>query len=145
MIEKLKLKSKLDKFAKKHRIKFIVLFGSQAKERPKEGSDFDIAIFLENKKSIFSDLNLYSIILNELSKLLRINQDKIDLTNLNKANILLRYEITSGGKLLYGNEDEYAQFRAFASREYIDAKPLFNLESFLIKKRQKLIKEAISK
>ena len=145
MIDVQKLKSKISEFAEKHRIKFIILFGSGAKGTSKKESDFDIAVALDAGRSIFDDAKLYSEILENFSKTFDVEEIKIDLTDLNKANILLRYDITSDGKLLYGDKDDYAQYRAFAFREYIDAKPLFELESYLINKRQRLIGKALSK
>lgn len=141
-----KIKAKIKKIAEKYDIKFVVLFGSQANllKMLKKDSDFDIAVFLKRGKSLFANSNLYGDLLDEFSKLFNVGDSlKIDLTDLGQANILLRYEITSQGLLLYGDEDEYAQFRAFAYRDYLDARPLFTLESFLIKKRQRLIKEAL--
>lgn len=144
MIDIQGIKSKIVDFAEKHKIKFIVLFGSQVAEASKADSDFDVAVVLEKNKSIFADSKLYSELLDEFSKLFNVYDSiKIDLTDLGKANILLRYEIISNGLLLYGDEDEYAQFKAFSFRDYIDAKQLFDLESFLIKKRHNLIQEAI--
>ena len=138
-------KQKLEKYAKEKGIKFVVLFGSQTNGSPKKESDFDVAVFLKNEKDFFSSFDLYSDLLNNLSEILGINAEKLDLTDLAKANILLRYEITSKGELIFGNEDSYADYRAFAFRDYIDAKPLFDLEDMLIKKRQSLIKQTITK
>lgn len=145
MISISKIKSEICKFAEKYGIKFIILFGSQAKETLKKESDFDIAIFLNDRRSIFDDSKLYSELLENFSNVFNVKEDEIDLTDLNSANILLRYDVTSGGRLLYGDENNYAQYRAFAFREYIDAKPLFNLEDYLINKRRRLIGEALSK
>ncbi|MEK7657937.1 MAG: nucleotidyltransferase domain-containing protein [Patescibacteria group bacterium] len=145
MINILKIKSEIYKFAQKYGIKFIILFGSQVKETLKKESDFDVAISLNNGRSIFDDSKLYSELLENFSHVFNAKEDKIDLTDLDKVNILLRYDVTSGGKLLYGDENNYAQYRAFAFREYIDAKPLFRLEDYLINKRQRLINEALLK
>ncbi|MBI3459098.1 nucleotidyltransferase domain-containing protein [Candidatus Azambacteria bacterium] len=120
-----------------------MLFGSQVKGTSREGSDFDVAIYLKNNKSIFQDLGNYSKLLNELIKILNVENKKVDLTNLNTANILLRYEITSSGILLAGNEEEYLQYKAFAFRDYFDAGSLFNLEKLLIDKRQESLKDLI--
>jgi hypothetical protein len=57
--------------------------------------------------------------------------------------VLLRYEITSNGLLLYGNEIDYLSFKSFAFRDYIETKNLRILEKRLIFKRQKLIAEKI--
>ena len=54
--------------------------------------------------------------------------EKIDLTDLNNANILLRYEITRNGVILFGNAQEYEEFKAFSFRDYIDAKSLLSLK-----------------
>ena len=145
MINILKIKSEIYKFAQKYGIKFIILFGSQVKETLKKESDFDVAISLNNGRSIFDDSKLYSELLENFSHVFNAKEDKIDLTDLDKVNILLRYDVTSGGKLLYGDENNYAQYRAFAFREYIDAKPLFRLEDYLINKSQRLINEALLK
>ncbi len=136
-------KKELEKFAEENGIKFIVLFGSRATETFKKESDFDIAVLASPEKNI-SDLDNYNNVLFGLAKILDIPDYKLDLTNLNKANILLRYEITLNGVLLRGDEDAYAQYKAFAFRDYIDAKPLFNLESLLVHKRLKLMQKALA-
>ncbi len=133
---------KLKKFVAKFGIKFIVLFGSQVKGS--NGNDFDIAIALNNHRSIWSKVGLYSKILEVLEDILEISYDKIDLSDLNEANIFLRYEITKDGKLLYGDELDYLEVKSFAMRDYIDARDLRELEELLIKKRHVLISEAIN-
>lgn len=127
-------KSQIEKLAKKREIKFVVLFGSQAKGVPRKNSDFDIAVYMDK----FSDLDKYSDALFELAKIFGVSEDKIDLTDLKNADPLLRYEITSKGKLLYGDELDYLNLKAFSFRDYISAKHLMDLEYFLIKKKQKL-------
>jgi len=92
-----------------------------------------------------SDFDVYSQFLDGLSTILQIAYEKIDLTDLDNANILLRYEVTCRGKLLYGDELEYLELKSFAYRDYIDAKRLFDLERDLIGKRQKMILESLDK
>lgn len=138
-------RQKLEKYAEEKGIRLIVLFGSQAAGTARDDSDFDVAVLLRKGKNFSGDFDLYSNLLGVLSKILDIGTEKLDLTDLAKANILLRHEIVSGGSLLFGDEDDYAQYRAFAFRDYIDAKPLFELEDLLIRKRQLLIKQAINK
>ncbi len=136
-------KLQLDEFASQNSIRFVVLFGSQLQGPPRDGADFDIAVSLTGRKSLMSDLKFYSQILDGLSTILGIACEKIDLTDLGNANILLRYEITSSGKLLYGNELDYLELKSFAFRDHIDARGLRDLESCLIGKRQKMILEAL--
>lgn len=127
-------KSEIEALAEKHKIKFIVLFGSRVKGTPREDSDFDVAVYMDN----FHEMGKYSDVLAGLANVFGVFEDKIDLTDLKNANPLLRYEITSKGKLVLGNELEYLQLEAFAFRDYIGAKSLMELEYSLAKKKQKL-------
>jgi len=136
-------KLQLDEFASQNSIRFVVLFGSQLQGPPRVGADFDIAVSLTGRTPFMGDFKLYSQILDGLSTILGIACEKIDLTDLGNANILLRYEITSRGELLYGNELDYLELKSFAFRDHIDARGLRDLESCLIGKRQKMILEAL--
>ncbi len=129
----------LEELAKQNNIKYIVLFGSQAMGMQREDSDFDIAIFRDEFKS----LEEYTNVLFGLEEVLGFCSDKIDLTNLKYADPLLRYEITSKGKLLYGNELDYEEFCAFAFKDYVDSKPLFDLRFELLKKRNKELQKYV--
>ena len=133
-------KEKLIKYAQEKGIKFIILFGSQAIGDGRGDSDFDVAV-LTKKENNISELDNYNNVIDLLTTVLNIPDYKIDLTNLNKANPFLRYEVISSGTLLHGDEDEYAAYKAFAFKDYIDSRPLFELEKFLIEKRQRLLKE----
>jgi len=134
---------KFNSFAGKASIKFIVLFGSAATGGAKEESDFDVAVSLKGGKSIFDDMKKYSELLENLAKIFTIKEDKIDLTDLNNANILLRYEITRNGVLLFGDAQDYEDLKAFSFREYVDARSLFELENAIIKQRQDFIKKSL--
>ena len=89
--------------AKKKGIKLIILFGSQTQNTAGKDSDFDIAVLTVPGKNI-SEMENYNDILFFLSDSLRLPDFKIDLTNLNNANPLLRYEIFKKGTLLYGEK-----------------------------------------
>ncbi len=133
---------KIKIFAVEQGIKFIILFGSQAKKHVTENSDFDIAILTANGKGL-EKLEGYTNILFNLSEILSIPDYKIDLTNLDKADPLLRHEIVLNGLLIYGDETEYASFKTFVLREFIETENLRLLEKKLIFKRQKLLEKII--
>lgn len=135
---------KLAGFAEQNGVKFVVLFGSQAEKISEKESDFDVAVLTTPEKNIRESMENYNNILFGLSKILNIQDYKTDLTNLNNANILLKYEIVLKGQLLHGDELDYLEFKSAAIREYMDAGRLFDLESLLIKKRQDLLAEAIA-
>ncbi|MBI4686398.1 MAG: nucleotidyltransferase domain-containing protein [Nitrospirae bacterium] len=137
-------RGKLDKTAAEKGIKFIILFGSHVAGRVRKDSDFDVAVLTEERKNIGKSLDYYNDILFFLSDALDIPDYKLDLTNLNNSNPLLRYEVVFGGKLLYGDRTDYDEYKAFAFKDYIDATPLFNLEKYLIKKRQRLLGQALT-
>ena len=130
---------KLADLAKKHGIKHVVLYGSHALGNAKSDSDIDVAVYLEPDRLENFYFNGYLDLLPDFAKATGVKVEKIDLVLLNTANILLRYEITSKGELLFGDPDQFTQYQAFAFRDYLDAKSLFELESYLISKRQALI------
>jgi predicted nucleotidyltransferase len=131
-------KKDIAKIAEKNGFKLVVLFGSRATGEANEKSDYDIAI-LSGEMNIFDDIHRFSRCLSDFAILLGTNEDKIDLTNFNKANILLRHEALSGGELLYGDRNLFDEHQAFAFREFHDARKLFELENFLIQKRQNFL------
>ena len=137
-------KFQLEEFTSQHGIRFIVLFGSRLNEYQREDSDYDIAISLYGTKTAASNFELYSQILDGLCTILNIPYEKIDLADLDKANVLLKYEITIRGRLLFGDELDYLELKSAAFREYIDAKGLRELETCLINKRQRLIMDALT-
>lgn len=137
-------KEKLNNFGEKAGIKFAVLFGSRVGVNIKEESDFDIAVSLKNGKSIFDDMGKYSEMLESFAKIFFAGDNKIDLTDLRNANILLKYEITQNGVLLFGNDQDYEELKAFSFRDYVDARSLFELEDIIIKKRLLFIKESLA-
>lgn len=138
-------KQELEKYAKGRRIRFIVLFGSRTDDTAKDASDFDVAVYLDKNRRLFSNSKLYSDLLDYISQTFDFHRDKIDLTDLNQADILLRYEITSKGKLLYGDEEQYLEYKLFALKDYLDSQSLRDLETFLIRKRQKELSNILKK
>lgn len=133
---------KLKEGAEKLGIKMVVLFGSRAGGKARENSDYDIAVLTTKEKNI-ADLDNYCDVLDFLRESLKIPDFKIDLTNLNTDNALLRYEVFSNGKLVYGDEFEYAHIQSFAKRDYIATGDLRELEKNLIYKNQKIMAEKI--
>ncbi len=136
------LVGKLKKEAKKHNLRMVVLFGSQAVGKANEQSDYDVAILLEGNEKI-DDLQEYNSLLSFLAEILQTSEEKIDLTDVRTAPPLLFHEIFSEGTLLYGDEMDHEEYRAKAFRKYIDAQPLFDLRRTIIEKKQKLLKEKI--
>lgn len=58
----------------------------------------------------------------------------VDLKTLHKKDPLFTYLVMEDNILLYGDKHFYNQFKTYAYRCYIDAKPLFRLRNHLLKK-----------
>ena len=132
-----KINQKIAAIAKKHNLKFVVLFGSAATRTTKDSSDIDVAVLRKDGARLTYEPFLN--ISNDLSDKMDAGLQRIDLVDLTKANILLRYEITRGGVLLYGDEETYEDYRLFAFKDYIDGRRLRELENLFIQKRQKFL------
>lgn len=134
---------KLKKEAPEMGIKMIILFGSQVSGKIKKESDYDVAVLTAPEKNISKGLDNYNDILFFLSAALEIPDHKLDLTDLNKENPFLRFEIFSQSRLIFGNESEYSRLAALAMREYIATASLRNLRERLIAKRHELLRNKI--
>ena len=120
---------------KKFDLRFLVLYGSAAIGKLHDESDIDIAYFGNEKLASEQLFNLSS----DITDTLRIGYRTLDLVDLKTANLLLRYEITSQGKLLHGDETDYANYRVYSFDSYMDGKSLRTLERTMIDKRQKVL------
>lgn len=114
-------KQELSKLAKKYKLKLIMLFGSFSNGKNRTGSDFDISVLGENRAIIKKDIKL----IEELSRIIRKD---IDLSIINSADPLLKYQIAKNCVLLYGKKSDFINFKVRASLEYMDNKKFFDLE-----------------
>jgi predicted nucleotidyltransferase len=89
-------------FAKYPEIKLAYFFGSQAEKREGPKSDYDFAVYLDEKdKRKMSDIKF--LLMDDLSRL--IETDKIDIVVLNTAESPeIKYQIIKNGKLIYEKE-----------------------------------------
>lgn len=120
--------------AEQHGLALVILFGSAANGRERTGSDIDIAVLREDRVSL-STRQFFDVV-GAFLETFGETFSRVDLVDLAEANILLRYEIATGGVLLAGDENTYGAYRRFAFRDYIDSRSLRDLEKTLINKRQ---------
>lgn len=127
-------KAKLNRVARKYKLKFVILHGSYATRRSHKGSDLDIAVLGKNTLTFGAELKLHG----EFSGIFGDNaRRELDLKTLHKVDPLFRYEVTRDGVLLYGDPTKYEEYTAMSYRAYEDARPLRALEEVLSKKYQK--------
>ncbi len=89
-------------FAKYPEIKLAYFFGSRAEKREGPKSDYDFAVYLEEKdrKKMF---DIKSLLMDDLSRALET--DKVDIVVLNTAESPeIKYRIIKDGKLIYEKE-----------------------------------------
>ena len=111
---------------KKYKLKFIILHGSYAKGVIHKDSDLDIAVLGEQKPSVKE----FFAIQNDFSDFFGDRKDReLDFKTLHHADPLFRYLAVRDGILLYGNQTEYAEYKAYAFKDFMDTKDLRDLET----------------
>lgn len=109
-----------EKLFKKHNVKLAYLFGSRAKGEAAPNSDFDIAALFEEGDGHpdFFDKTVY------LKEDLREHfPAEVDVTALNGAGSLLKYEAISHGQLLYAKDERFRiEYEVLSVNEYFDDK-----------------------
>ena len=119
--------------AKKHHLRFVILHGSHATGHAREDSDIDIAVLGSKPIDFEQQLQLFT----DVDHLFRATPaHDLDLKTLHGVDPLFRYEVVRDGRLLYGDLDDYEDYKAFALRDYEDAQPLFALERVLAERYQ---------
>lgn len=120
---------KIIELVKKHELKLILLFGSQASDHARLGSDIDLT-YLSSKKLSFED----EILINtEFCNIFQI--DRVDTVNLKTAHPLLLNQILEKNKIIYEESSVYYSiFEASTLQKYKEAEPLFKMTREYLKK-----------
>lgn len=119
---------KLEKVAALPSVLLIYLFGSRAKKQERQASDLDVAVYLQEpiQDKMQVQLELLRVLEEEFSK-------PVDLTILNDAGSVLKYQVAKHGKLLFERtQGKDKAFRIAAWKEYFDFQP--TLEFFYKRK-----------
>lgn len=100
-------------------LKLLVLFGSRAKGKETQQSDWDLGILLEETNH---DLpNKWLLLDQPLAEALRISSDRVDLVNLKRCSPLLGYVVAREGRPLYELEPNlFLNFQLQAWKRYAD-------------------------
>jgi len=131
-----RIEGKLRAYAQGKRLEALYLFGSSVSGRRTPLSDIDIAVLLPDDLPVDRYLQRRLEMIAELSELLGI--DAVDLVLLNRAPSLLVHRVITRGKLIYARDDlERTRFEARAIQEYLDLKPLYELEGHYMRERIK--------
>lgn len=129
---------KIKEIAGKYGLNLVLLFGSQASGKTYFASDFDIAILAKKPIPLDKELEIQY----EFVKIFKTNN--LDIVDIRIASPLLMYQIFyKPHEILFSADLEiYHQYKIYAFKSYIEAKPLFKLtEKFtdnFLKERQHL-------
>jgi predicted nucleotidyltransferase len=110
-------------------LSMVVLFGSRAtgSPPPTEDSDIDLAVMGCDPRQRFECSGALSkVFAATLVDLILLQHD---------ADPLLRYEIMQRGILLYGDADQFCDYRSYAYRDFVDSADLRALEQRLFEKK----------
>ncbi len=95
------------------------LFGSMV-ESDFSGHDVDLALKLRSKK----DFDTLSILVGEVARILKVPEDKVDVVNIDRAGLPLKYRVlTQGIKLVDKNDVESALMK-----DVIENYPVYNMD-----------------
>lgn len=132
-------KEKIAKIAQKHKLLFVVLFGSKARgERENAESDLDIGVLSSQK----SDYDIFNKIFSDFSSAFRGHN--VDVRFLNDTDLLFRFQVVKDGILLFGREKDYGIYRLSIMRQYKDdGQKYFPMLDRMIEVKQKLLEESL--
>ena len=129
-----KIKPEVAKVAQKYNLALVILYGSQATGKARDGSDVDIAVL--GKRKILS--NVLINLDDEFARIFRARE--LDVKSLHNTNPFFRYQVMRDGVLLYGKNYDYNSYKAYAFRDYHDSKDLLKLKRIIVERRLQALK-----
>lgn len=122
-------------------IRLLILFGSRARtgQRVQPESDLDLGVLF---RPGVEDLR-FTLCLDRLSEV--FPGYSLDLGFLNQADPLFRFEVVQEGVLLYGEEMDFLEYKAFDFRDFMDSKDLRNLEKKLFEQKMAYILKELNR
>lgn len=100
-------------------VRVAYLFGSHVKGRVSPLSDVDIAVLLDERLDHQERSDIKLILINGISSILKT--DKLDIVVMNRAPLLLNYNIIRKGSILNSkNEAERVRFETYILSRYLD-------------------------
>ncbi len=115
-----KQKSELIQFFQKKPVTAIYLYGSVAKDKNDQLSDYDLGMLFSDKLSSEKRFDLRLRFFSEIAKILKLPEDKIDIVDLNEAPVLLQFNIISGILIYSSNEEQRVVFETYVMGRYND-------------------------
>jgi len=118
-------------------LRFAVIFGSRANGKARQDSDLDIGI-LDPKPETY---RRFGEIFNDFSNVFR--GYNVDLRMIKGSEPVFLYNVLMKSQFLCGDRQDFYNYRAFAYKNFVDSKPLFELKTKMLQKQQKFLKQKI--
>lgn len=130
------MENKLKEYAQQKEIAALYLFGSAARGQLTPLSDIDIAVLLSPEAD---SANLFNRRLKMTVDLMKVlDTDHVDLVILNQAPPLLCHRVITEGQIIYCRDDaERVRFETRKILEYLDFKPVLELQGEYMRRRLK--------
>lgn len=130
-------KEKIAKIAQKHKLLFVIAFGSKARgARANAESDLDIALLSFQQP----DYDLFGKIFSDFSDIFR--GQNVDVRFLNNTDLLFRFQVVKDGILLFGRKKDYSFYKLSIMRQYADdGQKYFPMLDRMIEVKQKFLEE----
>jgi len=119
--------------SKQEHVKLAYLFGSVAEGNAGKLSDIDLAVFLDESLSKPERFSLQLKLMSELTSILKT--DKVDLTVMNNAPLLLNYNIIKHGKIMKEDIETKIKVESRILSDYLDMKYYIDRHTKLAIKR----------
>lgn len=92
----------IEEIFRKHGVVLAYLFGSRAKGLEREDSDYDIAVLFNRNVTIMDEIKLGL----DIADKLKLPVEMIDITALNKADLLFKARISREGIPIYVSDED---------------------------------------
>ncbi len=138
--EKEKVQKTLSAFFKKRdEVLLAYLFGSVAEDKQNKLSDLDIAVLVEGDKLGKLDEQPFGYQVSAMTDLISLlKTNDVDLVILNYATPLLSHEVIKYGEVIFCRDEEMRiQFEVRTLQQYIDTKPLRDIQHEYLVRRIK--------
>lgn len=122
-------------------IRLLILFGSRARidHRVKPESDLDLGVLF--RPGI--DPKRFGRCFGVLTEV--FPGSFLDIGFLNQTDSLFRFEVVREGVLLFGEEMDFLEYKAFAFRDYFDSQDLRDLEEKLFQRKMTYVRTELNK
>lgn len=117
-----------DFLAAEQKVKFAYLFGSLAQGVGGPLSDIDIAVYIDGR------LNDFTYRLGLMETLARkLGSEQFDLVVLNRAPVVLQFEVVKNGRILKEDRTRRIMFEALVLKKYLDSAHLRRVQHEYLK------------